>query len=74
MVAHLLSVAADRDYQRVSLETGTMDAYEPARSFYMKVGFKLCEPFGEYTTNANSLCMTIDCSPASRNCDRQTVD
>lgn len=74
MVAHLLSVAADRDYQRVSLETGTMDAYEPARSLYTNVGFKPCEPFGEYTTNANSLCMTIDLSPAGRNCDRQTVD
>lgn len=62
MVDHLLSVAADRRYRRVSLETGAMDAYAPARSLYMKVGFTPCKPFGEYTANAYSRCMTIDLS------------
>lgn len=60
MVNHLLSVAAARSYRRVSLETGTMDAFAPARALYAKVGFKPCEPFGEYTANASSACMTID--------------
>lgn len=60
MVDHLLSVAADRSYRRVSLETGAMDAYAPARSLYAKVGFRPCEPFGEYTANPYSRCMTID--------------
>src|SRR5205809_1461209 len=59
MVDHLLAVAAERNYQRVSLETGTMDAFAPARSLYTKVGFIPCEPFGEYTTNPYSTCMTM---------------
>jgi putative acetyltransferase len=60
MVDHLLAVAADRSYQRVSLETGTMDAFAQARSLYTKVGFRPCAPFGEYTDNPYSACMTID--------------
>ena len=60
MVGHLLAVAADRNYQRVSLETGTMDAFAPARSLYTSIGFTPCEPFGEYTANPNSICLSID--------------
>ena len=60
MVDHVLSVAADRNYQRVSLETGTMDAFAPARSLYTKVGFRPCAPFGEYANGATSACMTIE--------------
>jgi len=66
MVDHLLAVAAERNYQRVSLETGTMDAFAPARSLYTKVGFAPCEPFGEYTANPYSICMTMTIDPASR--------
>ena len=38
MLAHLLSVARDRGYHRVSLETGSMAAFAPARSLYAKAG------------------------------------
>ena len=62
MVDHLLAVAAARGFQRVSLETGTMEAFAPARSLYTTVGFTPCGPFGEYTANPNSACMTIDLS------------
>jgi putative acetyltransferase len=65
MVGHLLAVAADRGYQRVSLETGTIDAFAPARSLYTTVGFKPCAPFGEYTDNPHSAYMTIDLGPAT---------
>ena len=65
MVDHLLAVAADRGYQRVSLETGTGDAFVPARSLYAKVGFEPCAPFGEYTVNPHSACMTIDLAEAA---------
>jgi putative acetyltransferase len=64
IVDHLLAVAADRSYQRVSLETGTGDAFAPARSLYTKVGFEPCAPFGEYTVNPYSACMTIDLAEA----------
>jgi len=65
MVDHLLAVAADRGYQRVSLETGTIDAFAPARSLYTKIGFEPCAPFGEYTVNPHSACMTIDLAEAA---------
>lgn len=60
MVDHLLSVAADRSYRRVSLETGTLDAFAPARALYTKVGFSPCEPFGDYHLSPSSTCMTIE--------------
>jgi len=45
MVEHLLALAAARNYARVSLETGTMDAFAPARALYRNMGFLPCEPF-----------------------------
>jgi putative acetyltransferase len=59
MVEHLLTTAADRGYERVSLETGTMTAFTPARTLYETVGFVPCEPFGEYTANPDSICMSL---------------
>jgi putative acetyltransferase len=59
MVAHLLSFAATANYERVSLETGTMSAFAPARALYAKLGFAACEPFNGYTANPYSTCMTI---------------
>jgi putative acetyltransferase len=59
IVEHLLAVAADRSYERVSLETGTMPAFLPARTMYESLGFNQCEPFGEYTANPNSICMSL---------------
>jgi len=58
MVDHLLSVAADRRYRRVSLETGTGDPFAAAHALYTSAGFRPCPPFGEYTVNPYSICMT----------------
>jgi putative acetyltransferase len=66
MVAHLLSVAAERNFRRVSLETGTMDAFAPARSLYAKAGFAPCEPFGDYSLSPSSTYMTVSLDPATR--------
>lgn len=63
LVEHLLSVAAARNYRRVSLETGTMEAFAPARSLYASVGFRPCAPFGDYASSTTSACMTIDIEP-----------
>jgi putative acetyltransferase len=62
MVDHILAFAAEQNYKRVSLETGAMDAFAPARSLYTKMGFVPCEPFGAYNDNQISICMTIDLS------------
>lgn len=66
MVDHLLSVAVDRNCQRVSLETGTMDAFAPARSLYAKVGFAPCGPFADYGFSPSSTWMTINLDTAVR--------
>ncbi len=66
LVDHLLSVAADRNYLRVNLETGTMDAFAWARSLYEHVGFRPCAPFGQYAESPTSGCMTIEIDPAAR--------
>jgi putative acetyltransferase len=60
MVDHLLSVAAAQGYERVSLETGAMDAFGPARALYERAGFRPCPPFGEYADKLHGICMTID--------------
>jgi putative acetyltransferase len=59
MLAHLLRVARARGYHRVNLETGTMAAFAPARAMYRKAGFRPCPPFGAYTVNPYSVCMTL---------------
>lgn len=64
MLAHLLREAGARGYRRVSLETGTMDAFAPARALYHKAGFRPCPPFAQYTVNPYSICMTLALDPA----------
>lgn len=58
MLDHLLAEARAADMSRVSLETGTMDSFGPARAMYHAAGFVECEPFGDYTVNPHSVCMT----------------
>ena len=60
MLDHLLAVARARGYRRVSLETGSMAAFSPARALYAAVGFEVCEPFAGYPDSANSVCMTLE--------------
>lgn len=68
VLEHLVALAAERGYSRVSLETGAMEAFAPARALYRSAGFKECEPFGEYTDNPNSTCMTIAIGPREAEC------
>jgi putative acetyltransferase len=59
MLDHLLAVARERGFQRVSLETGAAYAYVPARSLYSSAGFAPCEPFADYRPSPNSVYMTV---------------
>ena len=59
LLDHLLNAARERRYERVSLETGTMEAFAPARRLYERAGFRPCPPFGEYADNEHSICMTM---------------
>jgi len=54
----ILQQAAGRGYTRVSLETGSMEAFLPARTLYEKVGFVECKPFANYVEDPHSVCMT----------------
>jgi putative acetyltransferase len=58
IVEHLLAVARARGVRRVSIETGTMAAFAPARALYTSAGFEPCERFGSYRPSPNSTCMT----------------
>ena len=60
MLEHLLCEAAKRSYKRLSLETGSMEAFYPARSLYSKYGFEYCAPFSSYQSDPNSVFMTIE--------------
>jgi putative acetyltransferase len=71
MLAHLLGVARVRGYARVSLETGSMAAFAPARALYATAGFVDCGPFAGYGASENSAYMTLELetsevSPADR--------
>jgi putative acetyltransferase len=59
MADHLISVARQRRYRRVSLETGSMDAFAPAQALYLSAGFTLCGPFDAYPLSPNSTYMTL---------------
>jgi putative acetyltransferase len=59
LVEHLLSEARSRGCRRVSLETGAMEAFAPARALYATCGFEVCPPFGDYIGSSTSVCMTI---------------
>ena len=56
---HLLAEARRRGYRRVSLETGSMDAFAAGRSLYRGAGFSVCDPFGDYRASPNSVYVTV---------------
>ncbi len=58
MLEHILQVATERQYQRLSLETGPQDFFIPARKLYERYGFEYCEPFGDYVEDPYSVFMT----------------
>ncbi len=59
LLSHVLTVAESRNYTRLSLETGSMDFFKPARNLYAKNGFEYCQPFADYQIDPNSCFMTL---------------
>jgi putative acetyltransferase len=57
---HIVSVAVDRGYRRLSLETGSGAAFDPAIRLYETSGFVPCGPFGEYRAGEFSRFYTRD--------------
>ena len=58
LLRHILEEAGRRSYRRVSLETGSMAAFEPARRLYAGCGFVFCAPFAGYVEDPYSVFMT----------------
>ena len=59
ILSHIIQVARSRSYERLSLETGSMEAFKPAQKLYESFGFTYCGPFGEYSEDPNSVFMTM---------------
>ena len=60
MLDRLLAVAAERGFDRVSLETGTVDAFAAARAMYAAAGFTSCPPFGDYRATPDNTYFTLE--------------
>jgi putative acetyltransferase len=59
MVEHLIGAARDHGFRRVSLETGSTQAFAAARSLYAQAGFTPCGPFGDYPPGRGNTFMTL---------------
>jgi putative acetyltransferase len=66
LMHHILEEAERRSYERLSLETGSMDAFAPARSLYASFGFKPCGPFANYVGDPYSVFMTREVGSKQR--------
>ena len=58
LLIHIIEEARRRGYSRLSLETGSMEAFAPARKLYAGFGFTYCGPFADYVTDPYSVFMT----------------
>ncbi|MGN6237901.1 GNAT family N-acetyltransferase [Dyella sp.] len=59
MLQHIVAEARRRGYRRLSLETGTAAAFEPAHRLYAAAGFVPCGPFNGYVDDPYSCFMTL---------------
>jgi len=60
ILAHIVAEARSRGYRRLSLETGSMQAFEPAQRLYRSFGFTFCGPFADYKADPNSAFMSLE--------------
>lgn len=62
LLNHIIAVASERKLTSLLLETGTPDAFAPARKLYANHGFVECEPFAEYKHDPYSVFMRLELS------------
>ena len=60
ILSHIVEEASRRGYRRLSLETGSMDFFIPARRLYLSFGFEECDPFSDYVPDPNSVFMALE--------------
>ena len=59
LLESILDTARRQRFRRLSLETGVMAEFAPARCMYAKYGFEPCQPFADYIDDPNSFFMTL---------------
>lgn len=64
LLAHMLAIARARGYARVSLETGSGPAFEPALALYRRAGFASGEAFADYAASAFNQFLHLDLAPS----------
>ena len=62
VLTHIMEEARCRGYARLSLETGSMSAFDAARALYARFGFQFCGPFAAYREDPFSVFMTLELS------------
>src|SRR5262245_11156685 len=55
ILSWIIEESCKRSYSRLSLETGSAPAFEPARNLYAGFGFIHCAPFADYVEDPNSV-------------------
>ena len=60
ILRHIITEARKRNYKRLSLETGSMAFFDPARRLYESYGFTYRGPFADYILDPNSVFMTME--------------
>lgn len=58
LLSHIIDVACQQGYARLSLETGSAPAFKPAHLLYQSFGFTESGPFSDYVEDPFSLFMT----------------
>jgi putative acetyltransferase len=58
LLAHIIAESQRFGFTRLSLETGSADFFQPARSLYERFGFAYCEPFADYKPGPHNVFMT----------------
>lgn len=59
LLGFMLDDARARTVRQISLETGSMEFFAPARALYSSVGFTECGPFAGYGDDPHSTYMTL---------------
>jgi len=60
LLAHLIGEARARGWTRLSLETGTNEAFAPARALYERAGFGPSAAFGGYALTEFNRCYALE--------------
>jgi putative acetyltransferase len=63
LLEHIIGVARARGLRRISLETGSGPAFEPALALYRRRGFRDGEAFGEYVRSPFNQFLHLELQP-----------